>query len=134
MGIPQELVSDQGSNFVGQLMTQLYEQLGITKIKTSVYHPEGNGLVERFNGTLKVMLKKFAQERVQGWDKLLPYLLFAYREVPCESTGYSPFELLFGRTVRGPLSVIKESWLGKEIKPAKNLVSHVLEIRRMIQQ
>ena len=58
MGIPQELVSDQGSNFVGRLMTQLYEQLRITKIKTSVYHPEGNGLVERFNGTLKAMLKK----------------------------------------------------------------------------
>ena len=77
MGIPQELVSDQGSNFVGRLMTQLYEQLGITKIKTSVYHPEGNGLVERFNGTLKAMLKKFAQERVQSWDKFLPYLLFA---------------------------------------------------------
>ena len=132
IGIPQELVSDQGCNFVGQLMTQLYEQLGITKIKTSVYHPEGNGLVERFNGTLKAMLKKFAQERVQSWDKFLPYLLFAYREVPCESTGYSPFELLFGRTVRGPLSVIKESWLGKEIKSERNLVSHVLEIRRRL--
>ena len=64
---------------------------------------------------LKAMLKNFAQERVESWDKFLPYLLFAYRDVPFESTGYSPFELLFGRTVRGPLSVIKESWLGKEI-------------------
>ena len=52
------------------------------------------------------MLKKFVQERVQTWDKYLPYLHFAYREVPCESTGYSPFELLYGRTVRGPLAVI----------------------------
>ena len=94
-GNPQELVSDQGSNFIGKLMAQLYDQLGITKIKTSVYHPEANGLVECFRGTLKVMLRKFVREHVQNWDKYLPYLLFAYREVPCQSTGYSPFELLY---------------------------------------
>lgn len=112
-------------------MAQLYDQLGITKIKTSVYHPEANGSVERFNGTLKLMLKKFVQERVQNWDKFLPYLLFAYREVPCESTGYSPFELLFGRTVRGALAVIKETWLEKQ-PSGSNLVSHVLEFRRRL--
>lgn len=131
VGIPDEIVSDQGSNFMSKLMAQLYDQLGITKIKTSVYHPEANGLVERFNGTLKGMLKKFVQERVQTWDRYLPYLLFAYREVPSESTGYSPFELLYGRTVRGPLAVIKETWL--ETKSSEdNLVTHVLEIRRRL--
>ena len=51
-------VSDHGSNFMCKLMAQLYEQLGITKIKTSVYHPVANGLVERFNDTLKSMLSK----------------------------------------------------------------------------
>ena len=131
VGIPDEIVSDQGTNFMGKLMSQLYEQLGISKIKTSIYHPEANGLVERFNGTLKSMLRKFVSNRVQTWDKYLPYLLFAYREVPCASTGYSPFELLFGRTVRGPLTVVKESWLEK--KPTEgNLISHVLEIRRRL--
>ena len=131
VGIPDEIVSDQGSNFVSKLMAQLYEQLGITKIKTSVYHPEANGLVERFNGTLKSMLKKFVQERVQTWDKYLPYLLFAYREVPSESTGYSPFELLYGRTVRGPLAVIKETW-SEGSSSGDNLITHVLEIRRRL--
>ncbi|KAK3732350.1 hypothetical protein QZH41_000535 [Actinostola sp. cb2023] len=133
VGIPKELVSDQGSNFIGKLMTQLYEQLGIAKIKTSVYHPQANGLVERFNGTLKAMLKKFAGEHVQTWDKYLPYLLFAYREVPTESTGYSPFELLYGRMVRGPLAVIKETWLERQ-PPNDNLLSHVLEIRQVLQR
>ena len=66
VSIPDEIVSDQGSNFMSKLMAQLYEQLGITKIKTSVYHPEGNGLVERYNGTMK-----FVRERVQTWDKYL---------------------------------------------------------------
>jgi transposase InsO family protein len=131
VGIPEELVSDQGSNFISTLMTQLYESLGITKIKTSVYHPEGNGLVERFNGTLKAMLKKFAGENVRYWDKYLPYLLFSYREVPSESTGYSPFELMYGRTIRGPLAVIKETWM--ENDPNKrNLTSYVLEMRRKL--
>ena len=73
-----------------KFMAQLYDQSGITKIKTSVYHPKANGLIERFNGTLKGVLKKFVQERDQTWDKYLPYLLFAYRQVPSESTGYSP--------------------------------------------
>ena len=54
------------------LMAQFYDQLGVSNIKTSVYHPEANGLVERFSGTLKGMKKKFARERVQIWDKYLP--------------------------------------------------------------
>ena len=49
VGIPDEIVSDQGFNFMSKLMAQLYEQLGINKIKTSIYHPQANGLVERFN-------------------------------------------------------------------------------------
>ena len=131
VGIPDEMVPDQGSNFISKLMAQLYEQLGITKIKTSIYHPQANGLVERFNGTLKTMLKKFVGEHVQAWDRCLPYLLFAYREVPCESTGYFPFELLYGRTVRGPLVNVKENWVVK--KPTEgNIVSHVHKIRRRL--
>ena len=131
VGIPEELVSDQGSNFIGKLMTELYESLGVTKIKSSVYHPESNGLVERFHNTLKAMLKKFTGECVKSWDKYLPYLLFAYREVPTESIGYSPFELLYGRAIRGPLSVIKETWL--EDRPDKsNLTSYVLEMRKKL--
>ena len=131
VGIPEELVSDQGSNFISKLMMQLYESLGIRKIKTSIYHPEGNGLVERFHSTLKAMLKKFVGECVKSWNKYLPYLPFAYREVPTESIGYSPFELLYGRTVRGPLAVIKETWL--ENRPDRsNLTSYVLEMRKKL--
>lgn len=54
VGIPDEIASDQGSNFMSKLMAQLYDQLGISKIKTPVYHPDTNGLVERFNRTLTV--------------------------------------------------------------------------------
>ncbi|KAK3698954.1 hypothetical protein QZH41_003112 [Actinostola sp. cb2023] len=129
VGIPDEIVSDQAANLLSKLMTQLFEQLGISRIKTSVYHSEANGLVERFNGTLKQMLRKFVSENVGLWDKYLPYLLFAYREVPCVSTGYSPFELLYGRTIRGPLAVIKETWMEKT-PPDNNLITYIQEMRR----
>ena len=76
VGIPDEIVSDQGSNFVSKVMAQLYEQLGITKIKTSVYHPEANGLVERFNGTLKSMLKEVCSRAGSDLGQISPILAF----------------------------------------------------------
>ncbi|CAB4010549.1 Retrovirus-related Pol poly from transposon [Paramuricea clavata] len=63
VGLPNEIVSDQGSNLIGQLMKQLYELLGISRIKTSVYYPEANGLVD---GTLKHMLKKFVANQIDN--------------------------------------------------------------------
>ena len=70
------------------------------------------------------MLRKTA---VQGkdWDKLLSYLLFSYREVPQASTGFSPFELLYGRSVRGPMDVLREIWEARE-DSEESVVSYVL--------
>ena len=79
------------------------------------------------------MLKKFTSNEVDKWDKYLPYLLFAHREVPCQSTGYSPFKLLYSRTGRGPLSLITEAWIGKEALE-KNTISYVLETRRRLSE
>ena len=128
VGIPKELVSDQGSNFISELMKHFYNEFGIVKIQTSVYHPEGNGLVERFNGTLKAMLRKLAANDISHWDKYLPFLLFAYREVPSASTGFSPFELLYARPIRGPLALVKESWIEDNPKET-SVVGHVLKMR-----
>ena len=103
VGVPEEILTDQGTNFMSQLLSEAYRLLKIKPIRTTPYHPQTDGLVERFNGTLKAMLKKAASEDGRDWDRLLPYLLFAYREVPQASTGFSPFELLYGHNVRGPL-------------------------------
>ena len=99
VGIPEEILTDQGSNFTLQLLSEIYQLLHVHPIRTSPYHPQTDGLVERFNKTLKTMLRKVVAEDQQDWDKWLPYLLFAYREVPQDSTGFSPFELLYGRAV-----------------------------------
>ena len=60
------------------------------------------------------MLRKFASEQGKDWDKLVPYLLFTYCEVLQDSMGFSPFELLYGRDVRGPLDVLKETWVSDQ--------------------
>ena len=59
---------------------------------------------------MKEMLRKTIEGEGREWDQLLLYILFAYREVPHESTGFSPFELLYGREIRGPLDVLKDEW------------------------
>ena len=62
--------------------------------------------MERFNATLKVMLRKLANERQHDCDLCIPPLLFAYRDAPKLSTGFSPFELIYGHRVRGPLTIL----------------------------
>ncbi len=101
MGIPKEILTYQGTAFMSRAISELYELLGIKSIHTSVYHPQTDGLVERFNRTLKSMVRKFVREDARNWDKWLEPLLIAAREVPQASTGFSPFELLYGRRTRG---------------------------------
>ena len=131
LGIPKQIMSDQGTNFMSRLMSGLFQKLRVHKIKTTPYHPMANGLVERWNGTLKSMLKRVGQDEPKDWDLYLPYLLFAYREVPEASTGFSPFELVYGRPVRGPLVVLKESWC-EEDNPDTSVVEHVLAMRERL--
>ena len=128
VGIPDEIISDQGTNFMSTLISQLCDTLGVRKINSTPYHPETNGLVERMNGTLKSMLRKFVHDAPKTWDKVLPYILFAYREVPEVSSGFSPFELIYGWPVRGPLSLVKDSWLDNQSDDI-SIVEHVINIR-----
>ena len=87
MGIPKEILTDQGSNFTSQLLPEVYRFLHVKALRTSPYHPQTDGLIERFNKTLK-MLHKSVVEDGKDWDRLVPYVLFAYREVPHESIAH----------------------------------------------
>ncbi len=128
VGIPKEILTDQGTAFMSRTIRELYELLGIKSVRTSVYHPQTDGLVERFNRTLKTMIRKFVHEDAKNWDKWLEPLLFAVRVVPQASTGFSPFELLYGHQPRGVLDVLRETW---EEGPSgtKNEIQHVLDLR-----
>ena len=130
VGIPQEILTDQGANFMSSLLVELYRLLKVKPIRTSPYHPQTDGHVERFNGPLKSMLRKAATE---DWDKLVPYHLFAYREVPQASMGFSPFQLVYGRQVRGPLDVLKEEWKASK-RASESVVSYVLGVHEKLEK
>ena len=100
IGIPREVLTDQGKQFTSDLMKEAGRLLSIKQLTTTLYHPSCNGLVERFNGTLKSMLRKLSEEKPTQWDRYIPSLLFAYRDSIQESTGCSPFQLLYGRRQR----------------------------------
>ena len=131
-GIPQKNLTNQGTNYTSQLLQKPYELLGVKAIKTSPYHPQTDGLVERFNQTLKLMLKQMLAEERHSWDLMVPYVLFAYREVPQESTGFSPFELIYSRDMRGPLDVLKKSWSSAE-KEMDHILTYMVKTRKRME-
>ena len=96
--VPVELLSDRGTTLLSKVMKEVYSLLGIKKTNTTAYHPQTDGLVERFNHTLTNMLaKKVKKKNGKDWDVQLPYVLFTYCASPQESTGESPFFLMYGR-------------------------------------
>ena len=104
-GVPAQLLSDCGAAFLSHLLTEICKLLGVEKLNTTAYHPQTDGLVERFNRTLTDMLAKKVEQSEKNWDNHLPFVLFAYRASLQESTGESPFYLLYGRDPRLPTTL-----------------------------
>ena len=104
-GALRTFLSDRGSNFLSTLVKEVCRLLNTRKLNTTAYHPQTDGLVERFNNTLAESISMFVNSEQTDWDLFLPSILFAYRVSPCVSTGESPFFLLYGRERRLPLDV-----------------------------
>ena len=119
-GIPSQILTDQGSVFTSKLTKQLCSILGIKHVKSSPYHPESNGCLERWHATLKGALRKYPNKD-SDWDRLIKYILFACRAAPHTNTGYSPFELVFGRQLRGPLDIMHEGWMGGDLQQSSTV-------------
>lgn len=96
-GVVKQLLTDQGSNFTGKLMSEVYACLGVKKLQTTAYHPQCNGAVERLNQTVIGMLSHYVSRDQRDWDLWLPFALFAYNTAVHEGTRESPFFLLHGR-------------------------------------
>ena len=128
MGLPVSLKSDQGSNFMSTLIQQVMHELGVKQFKSSAYHSESQGAIERFHQTLKNMIRACCFEYHTEWDQGIHMLLFAVREAVQDSRGFSPFALVFGRTVRGSLKLLKENWLATE--PPTNILDQVSDLRQ----
>ncbi|GFR83687.1 Gypsy retrotransposon integrase-like protein 1 [Elysia marginata] len=114
LGVPKQILPDNGKQLISEAMTEVMKMLGIERRTCTPYHAQANGMVERLNGSLKTMLKKLTKDKPSTWDKLLPAVLFAYREIPNTPTGYPPFTLMYGRQVRGPADILADICSGKE--------------------
>ena len=134
VGVPSEILSDLGSQYTSSIMKEVSRLLSFKQLVTTPYHPICNGLVERFNQTIKKMLMRMCAERPKDWDKYIDPLLFAYRETPQESLGFSPFELLYGWPVRGPMQILRQLW-SKEIQDQslRSTYQYVIELRERLE-
>ena len=101
-GSPVRLLSDRGSQFHSQLCRELHSYLRIKQLFTSAHHPQTNGLVERFNATLKDMLYSLKSEFGNNWDDALQSATFAYNTGVHTSTGMTPYYALYGREANTP--------------------------------
>ena len=102
-GPPHVIHSDHGRNFQSNLMQEVCQLMGIHKSRTTVYHPQCDGLVERQNRTLQNILAAYVSDHQDDWDQWVSLAAYAYNTSTHESTGFSPYELVFGRVARTPL-------------------------------
>ena len=113
-GLPEVIQSDRGSNFTSHAFALAMRELGVKHITSSAYHPQSQGALERAHHGLKEMLRCYCQAEGKEWPSGLPFVLFAIRDSVHESLGYTPFELVFGHRVKGPLEIMKNDWMGKQ--------------------
>ena len=105
-GIMEVLHSDQAQEFESDLLAEICTFLHIKKSRSSPFHPKGNSVCERLNGTLLSILKPCMLDHPDDWDTLIPNVLMAYRSIRDSSTGFTPNYLLTGREMRIPAHVI----------------------------
>ena len=107
-GTPRIIHSDQGRQYESELFAEMCRFLNIQKTRTTPYHPQSDGMVERFNRTLTSMLSAYVQENQSDWDTHIPYVMMAYRSAEHKSTGFTPNMLMLGRETSLPVDLMYE--------------------------
>ncbi|KAK3103801.1 hypothetical protein FSP39_021997 [Pinctada imbricata] len=129
-GFPKRVHSDQGANFESKIVKELCTITGIEKSRTTPYHPMGNGLTERFNRTLLSMLGTLKPDQKRDWKSHIGPLVHAYNSMRQDSTGQTPYSLMFGRQPRLPVDIA----FGLDKSNTKPLSSYVENLQNRLQQ
>ena len=135
-GIPDIISSDNASNFKGRLTQEFLNRLGCSPRFSTPNHPAACGLVERLVGTIKSAISKIATEHPKQWHTHLACILWALRESPNQTTGLPPWLLAFGRLPRGPLALLRDTWIGDEELPlnlGKSVTDYLQELKQRFQ-
>ena len=122
---PIKILRDTGA------FQQVMHELGIKQYKSLAYHPDSQSALERFHQTLKNMIRSYCFDTEKDWDEGIHLLLFSVRKSVQESLGFSPFELVFGHTVRGPLKLPKETFLSED-DSSLNLLQYVSDFKNRL--
>ena len=131
-GLSTEILTDQGTVFMSALHKQLCDFfLEIKHIRTSPYHLKSDGMLERWNASMKSMIKKTELDH-RDWDKCLKYLLFACQSTPHSMTGISPIELIYWRDVRDPLDLLKDGWMSRKL-PERGVYDWVEQLKERME-
>ena len=128
-GVPEQIHSDRGRCFEGEVIEELCCVYEITKSRTTPYHPAGNGQCERFNRTLHDLIRSLSTEQRRSCHKHLPELVQAYNSTPHACTGYSPHFLLFGQAPRLPV----DNMLGTPTPSASSALDWVRQHQARLQ-
>ena len=123
-GLPKTVQTDQGTNFLSRDFKRTLQSLGVSHSVSNVYHPESQGALACWHQTFKSMLSKYCHDTAKNWDEGIPFVLFAICDAKQEFLGSNPAGLVFGHDVRGPLKVLKESFL-RGYAPKTDLVGFV---------
>ena len=127
--MPSQLHSDMGAQFESEVIKELSKTLQIRKTHTTPYHPQSDGLVERLNRTIISMLATVVNDFGGEWEDHLPRVCFAYNTSQQESTGFTPFYLMFGRQARIPLDLMYQT----PVTEARNTSQYVWTLRKSLQ-
>ena len=108
-GVPTIMIHDNGTEFTNSTVQDYLCKLGVEVRRTTPYHPQTNGKLERWHRSLKDILRKLVNNNISAWEEHLGSALLAYRQSVSETTGYSPFYLLYGRRARYPTNRAPEA-------------------------
>jgi hypothetical protein len=127
-GIPETILTDQGTDFLSKTFTEMCKLLKINKINTSPFHPQTNGSLERSHRTLAEYLRHYVDKNLNNWDQFLPYAFFVYNSTEHSSTNYQPYTLLYGKNLEIPIN------LKHEPEPRYNYDDYYYDLKQKLQE